>query len=142
MAVLKTRRTGADVNTFIESVADPRRRHDAEQMLALLEEVTGEPPAMWGDSIVGFGSYHYRYESGREGDWFLVGFSPRKANLVLYLMSGLSRHRTLLSQIGKHKTGRSCLYLNRLEGIDFGVLRRLVEESVLVVRARDVATDG
>lgn len=142
MAQLKTRKTDASVQGFIASLANPRRRDEAGQLLTILEEVTGEPPAMWGDSIIGFGNYHYRYASGREGDWFLVGFSPRKAQLVVYVMSGLSRHQELLGQIGKHKTGRACLYINRLEDIDVGVLRRLVEESVAVVRRRGSADGG
>ena len=97
-------------------------------------DVTGEEPVMWGSSIVGFGEYHYRYESGREGDFFLAGFSPRKANLVLYIMSGFPRHAELMERLGKHRTGKSCLYINKLEDVDLDVLRELVRRSVEHVR--------
>ncbi len=105
-------------------------------MLALMKRVTGEEPVMWGDSIVGFGSYHYRYASGREGDWPLAGFSPRKRALTVYIMSGFAKHDQLLSRLGKHATGKSCLYINRLEDVDMEVLRELVECSVAEVSAR------
>jgi hypothetical protein len=134
MAELKTKRNRGSVQKFLDGVENPARREDAKTVLALMEEVTGERPEMWGDSIVGFGSYHYCYESGREGDWFLTGFSPRKANLTLYIMAGFSRYEELLGKLGKHKTGKSCLYLNRLDGIDMDVLRRLVSESVAHLR--------
>jgi uncharacterized protein YdhG (YjbR/CyaY superfamily) len=95
-----------------------------------MRKATGAEPKMWGTSIVGFGKYHYVYESGREGDWFLAGFSPRKQSLTLYLMGGLSRFAELLSKIGKHKTGKGCLYINKLQDVDLPTLRRLVEASV------------
>ncbi|MGD8700770.1 MAG: DUF1801 domain-containing protein, partial [Gemmatimonadales bacterium] len=104
--------------------------------------VTGEQPEMWGDSIVGFGTYRYEYESGRSGEWFLTGFSPRKANLTLYIMSGFSRYQELLRKLGKHKTGKSCLYINHLDDIDMKVLRRLIRESVAHVKRREKAQSG
>ena len=99
-----------------------------------MQRVTGEPPTMWGDSIVGFGSYHYVYDSGREGDWFLTGFSPRKRNLSLYIMAGFSDYDELMERLGKHKTGKSCLYVNRLSDIDLDVLEALVRQSVAHMR--------
>jgi hypothetical protein len=107
-----------------------------------MEEATGEKAEMWGDNIVGFGTYRYKYESGREGEWFLTGFSPRKANLTLYIMSGFSRYQELLGRLGKHKTGKSCLYINRLEDIDIKVLRRLVRESVAHLKRQEKALGG
>jgi hypothetical protein len=130
MAENKTQPTGASVEEFIGSIPVDRRREDARTVLALMREVTGEEPRMWGPSIVGFGDYHYQYESGREGDWFLAGFSPRKANLVLYIMSGFPRHAALMEKLGKHRTGKSCLYINKLDDVDLDVLRELVRRSV------------
>ena len=129
MSDLKTRPTGHSVEAFLNSVEDDRKREDAFALLQLMKEVTGEEPTMWGDSIVGFGSYHYTYASGREGDWFLTGFSPRKRNLTLYIMAGFDEYDDLLERLGKHKTGKSCLYLNRLEDVDLQVLRQLVRRS-------------
>lgn len=130
MAENKTQPTGASVEEFIGSIPVDRRREDARAVLTLMREVTGEEPRMWGPSIVGFGDYHYQYESGREGDWFLAGFSPRKANLVLYIMSGFPRHAELMEKLGKHRTGQSCLYVNKLDDVDLDVLRELVRRSV------------
>jgi nucleoid DNA-binding protein len=140
MSEPKTKKTRKSVQKFLAGVEDARRREAAQKILALMEEVTGETPAMWGDSIVGFGSYRQRYESGREGEWPLTGFSPRKANLTLYIMSGFSRYEELLGQLGKHKTGKSCLYLSRLEDIDLKVLRQLIAESVAHVKRREHAS--
>jgi len=125
----KTRPTDDSVEAFLNSVEDDKKREDAFALLRLMKEVTGEEPTMWGDSIVGFGSYHYRYASGREGDWFLTGFSPRKRNLTLYIMAGFDEYDDLLEGLGKYKTGKSCLYLNRLEDVDVQVLRELVRRS-------------
>lgn len=137
MAELKTKRNRGNVEEFLSGVGHATRREDARAVLALMEKVTGERAVMWGESIVGFGSYRYRYASGREGEWMLVGFSPRKAGLTLYLMSGFSRYRELLAKLGKHRTGKSCLYINRLSDVDGEVLRTLVSESVAHVKARD-----
>lgn len=137
MAELKTKKNQKSVKKFLDAVEHEGRREDAREILALMEAATGETPQMWGDSIVGFGSYHYRYDSGREGNWFLVGFSPRKRNLTLYIMSGFSKYDDLLSKLGKHKTGKACLYINRLDDVDRKVLRRLVKESVAHVKKRE-----
>jgi len=134
VAELKTKRNRKSAKKFIDGVKDAGRREDAYKIMSLMEEVTGAKPEMWGDSIVGFGAYRYEYESGRSGEWFLTGFAPRKANLTLYIMSGFSRYQELLAKLGKHKTGKSCLYINRLDDIDMKVLRRLVKESVAHVR--------
>ncbi|MEZ4647688.1 MAG: DUF1801 domain-containing protein [Candidatus Eisenbacteria bacterium] len=137
MAEIKTQRTEKSVSSFLDSVEHQGRREDAKKVAAIMEDVTGEKPEMWGESIIGFGSYHYVYESGREGDWMLVGFSPRKANLVLYIMSGFSKYDELMARLGKHKTGKSCLYLNRLSDVDEKVLRRLIKESVTHLRKQE-----
>lgn len=130
MADLKTRPHDGDVEAFLDSVENDTRRQDAFDVLALMKRVTGEDPRMWGPSIVGFGSYHYRYESGREGDWFVTGFSPRKQALTLYVMSGFKKHDALLEKLGRHSTGRSCLYVKRLADVDMDVLEELVRRSV------------
>lgn len=129
MAELKTTPNEGDVMAFLETVDDEKKRQDALAILALMEEVTGEPPKMWGSGIVGFGNYHYKYDSGREGDWFVTGFSPRKQNLTLYIMAGFSRYEELMARLGRFKTGKSCLYIKRLEDVDRSVLKELVEES-------------
>jgi hypothetical protein len=133
--------TAADVDAFLEAVPDENRRADAYALLELMRSVTGESPMMWGPSIVGFGSYHYRYESSRTGDAPLAGFSPRKANLVVYLVGGFEhRYPKLLEQLGPHKTGKACLYLKRLGNVDLDVLRQLVERSMRVGRGVDKAS--
>lgn len=129
MAELKTQKNEASVEAFLNSVSDEKKREDSFAILELMQEVTGEAPAMWGDSIVGFGSYHYKYASGREGDWFLTGFSPRKRNLTLYIMAGFKQYETLLAKLGKYKTGKSCLYINRLADVDLPTLRELIRQS-------------
>jgi hypothetical protein len=130
MAELKTRPTGQDVVAFLKAVPDEKKRRDCFTLLDLMRETAQAEPAMWGDSIVGFGSYHYRYESGRQGDWFLTGFSPRKQNLTLYIMSGFDQYDDLLARLGRHTIGKSCLYIKRLEDIDLPVLEELVRLSV------------
>ncbi len=135
MAELKTQPNETSVEAFLDGVSDETKRQDCHALVELMRQVTGEEPKMWGGSIVGFGSYHYKYASGREGDWFLAGFSPRKQNLTLYIMSGFSRHDELMSQLGKHKTGKSCLYVKKLADIDGDVLKELVERSVSHVAA-------
>ena len=136
MTELKTRQNDMNVDAFLDGVENPRRREDARRLLALMQEVTGELPKMWGATIVGFGSYHYRYASGREGDWPVVGFAPRKQNLVLYIMPGFTRYSTLLAKLGKHRTGKSCLYVNKLDDIDPRILEELVRESVAEMKRR------
>ncbi|MDH3405172.1 MAG: DUF1801 domain-containing protein [Acidobacteriota bacterium] len=139
MSELKTRPNRRSVEKFLAGVEDPERRADCLALVELMREVTGEEPRMWGPSIVGFGSYHYRYASGREGDWFLAGFSPRARDLTLYIMSGFSRHEELMARLGKHKKGKSCLYLKRLADVDRKVLARLVRESAKHVKKTSVA---
>ena len=136
----KTQPTSADVDAFLDAIPDEQRRADARALCALMGEVTGEPAVLWGTSIVGFGSYHYRYESGHEGTSALAAFAPRKTALVLYLVGGFEdRHGRLLAKLGPHKTGKGCLYLKRLGDVDLDVLRELVERSVRVRRAVDSA---
>ena len=130
MAENKTKATDASVDDFLTSVENERRRDDARVVCRMMEEITGEKPMMWGPTMVGFGTYDYKYASGREGDWFVAGFAPRKANLVVYIMSGFKAHDTLMRRLGKHKTGSSCLYINKLDDIDMEVLRELVRRSV------------
>jgi hypothetical protein len=131
MAEIKTRPTGASVERFIEAVKNPTRRADARAVCAMMARVTGHEPKMWGPSIIGFGSYHYRYDSGHEGTMCRLGFSPRKGQLVLYLLTGYMEaggsegEDALLARLGKHKTGKSCLYINKLADVDMGVLEAL-----------------
>jgi len=133
--------TDADVETFVEAIANATRRDDARVLCALLSEVTGEPPVLWGSSIVGFGSYHYRYESGHEGDAPLASFAPRSAHLVVYLVGGFTdRHERLLQRLGPHTTGKGCLYVKRLADIDLDVLRQLVARSIKVHQGQDRAS--
>lgn len=129
MAELKTQKNDASVEDFLNGVDHNQRREDAWEVLKLMQEVTGEEALMWGGSIVGFGSYRYTYKSGREGEWMLTGFSPRKQNLTLYIMSGFSEYDGLLEKLGKHKIGKSCLYINKLADVDTDVLRELVQRS-------------
>lgn len=136
MSKPKTVQNDSDVDAFLDAVENPRRREDGRRLLELMWKVTGEPPKMWGSSIVGFGSYHYKYESGREGDMPITGFSPRKQNLAVYVMPGFSNFAELLAKLGKHKTGKSCLYLNKLDDVDLDVLTEIVRESVVVMRSR------
>ncbi|RMD73988.1 MAG: DUF1801 domain-containing protein, partial [Bacteroidetes bacterium] len=121
---------------FLDAVPDEQKRADSYRLLELMEELTGEPPVLWGPSLVGFGKYHYRYASGREGDFFLTGFSPRKQALTLYIMSGFSRYDELMARLGKYKTGKSCLYIKRLSDVDEEVLRTLIAESVAWMRQK------
>ena len=130
MADIKTVKNDASVEDFINGVEDERKRADSFAILELMREVTGEEPAMWGNSIVGFGEYHYRYASGREGDMLTVGFSPRKRNLTLYIMSGFDGYDSLLAGLGKFKTGKSCLYISKLADVDLPTLRELIKQSV------------
>lgn len=136
MSDLKTRPNDASVEAFIDAVGHPRRREDAQVLLDLMRRVTGENPVMWGTAIVGYGSYHYRYASGQEGDWPIAGFSPRKQNLSIYIMPGFERYGALLSRLGKHKTGKSCLYINKLADVDMDVLESLVRAAVAEMKRR------
>ncbi|MCY4477909.1 MAG: DUF1801 domain-containing protein [Gammaproteobacteria bacterium] len=126
----KTAPNDASVDAFLESVDNERRREDARTVTAMMKRITGWEPTMWGPSIVGFGEYHYRYDSGREGDFLITGFSPRKNALTIYIMPGFTRHDALMKKLGKHKTGRSCLYINKLDDVDLSVLEELIGSSV------------
>ena len=130
MAELKTKKNAANVNEFVANIADANQQKDAKTLIALMSRATGEKPVMWGATMIGFGSYHYTYASGREGDWFVVGFSPRKRTTTLYIMDGFDEYQSLLSKLGKHSTGKSCLYIKKLDDIDIDVLERLVKKSV------------
>lgn len=134
MAELKTQPTDKKVEDFLNTIEEEQKRKDAFALLEFFKEITGEKPVMWGPSIIGFGSYHYKYASGREADWMLTGFSPRKNNITLYIMQGFDNYEDHLSQLGKHKTGKSCLYVKKLEDLDLDVLRKLISESVEYMR--------
>lgn len=129
-AELKTKQNEASVADFIHAIQDETVRKDCFEITKLMQQVTKAEPKMWGASIIGFGSYHYKGASGREGDWMLVGFSPRKQNLTLYIMSGFDRYDDLMKKLGKYSTGKSCLYIKRLADVDKKVLKELVSESV------------
>lgn len=136
MAEQKTRQNKASVAAFLAAIEDPQQRRDAKKISAMMRAASGSRARMWGTAIVGFGSYHYKYASGREGDWPLVGFSPRKQNLALYIMAGFSDFQGLLSKLGKHKTGKSCLYVKRLDDVDPIILRKLVDQSIKYMRKK------
>jgi uncharacterized protein DUF1801 len=129
-AELKTRVNDASVADFLSSVADEQKQKDSFEILKIMKKVTGEEPKMWGSSIVGFGSYHYKGASGREGDWMQIGFSPRKQNITLYIIPGFERHPGLMNKLGKYTTGKSCLYVKRLSDVDVAVLKELITESL------------
>lgn len=128
MAELKTQVTRASVEKFLEGIKDEKKRQDCYQLLKIMKKATKAEPKMWGTSIIGFGDYHYVYKSGREGDWFITGFSPRVQNLTLYMMGGFDSDA--LKRLGKYKTGKGCLYINKLEDVDIKVLNELITKSV------------
>ena len=132
----KTQPTSKDVKAYLDSVPHEGRREDADLLLNMMTRITGEPAVLWGPSIIGFGRYHYVYDSGREGDHFLTGFAPRKANMVVYIMPGFGPYDSLLSKLGSYKTGRSCLYLGRLSNVDVHVLEDIVAQSVALMKER------
>jgi len=132
---LKTQPHAGSVNAFLDAIEDDRRRADCKALVKLMRRATSAAPKLWGPTIVGFGSYHYRYASGREGDWFLAGFSPRKRDLTVYVMAGFSGYAPLMKRLGPHKTGKACLYLKGLDEVDVGVLEELVTRSVAHVRS-------
>ena len=130
MAELKTKPLKISVTKFLNAVEPDQKRKDAKDVLKLMKDITGEKAVMWGETMVGFGKYQYKYASGQEGEWFVTGFAPRKQNLTLYIMPGFSQYDRLLKQLGKHKLGRSCLYINKLADVDLEVLKKLVSLSV------------
>jgi nucleoid DNA-binding protein len=129
-AELKTKPTKEAVEAFLNKVSDTQKREDCFTVLNLMEQITKAKANMWGPSIVGFGNYHYKYESGREGDFFITGFSPRAQNLTLYVMAGFDKYDELLNKLGKYKIGKSCLYIKKLGDIDQKILKQLIAESV------------
>ena len=133
MSELKTKKNEDNVLDFIDGVEDRQKRQDCHEIMEIMKEITGEDPKMWGSSIVGFGSYHYKYDSRGEGDWFLTGFSPRKQNLSLYIMSGFGQYDSLLSNLGKYKTGKSCLYVKKLGDINRDILKEMITSSVQMI---------
>src|SRR5262245_6898618 len=128
MAELKTKQTAASVSKFINDIPDPVKRKDCKTVAAMMTEISGYKPKMWGPSIVGFGSYHYKYPSGQEGDWPLLAFSPRKQNLTWYVLSGSDDENELLKKLGKHTTGKSCLYIKQLSDVDLPTLKTLIRK--------------
>jgi hypothetical protein len=132
----KTKLSAVDPIEFIDKVESETKRRDSHELVAMMQDITGAPPKMWGASIVGFGSYHYAYASGHEGDICLTGFSPRSGSLVVYLGPGIDNDK-LMAKLGKHKAGKGCLYINKLDDVDRKVLRRLIEHSVKTLHARD-----
>jgi hypothetical protein len=126
----KTKPNDLSVEAFLDSIEDPVKKADSKTIAALMEELTGAKPKMWGESIVGFGNYRYKYASGREGDWFVAGFSPRKQNLTIYIMGYLEFYTDILENLGKHKHGKGCLYIKRLEDIDMEVMRTIISTSI------------
>lgn len=136
MAELKTKRTGESVASFLNAIEDKRVRADCKVISGMMKTATGDPARMWGSGIVGFGTYDYKYASGREGTWFMCGFAPRKRNLSLYIMGGFPRFEPLMKKLGKYKTGKACLYIDQLADIDRSVLQTLIEESVAHMRRK------
>lgn len=136
MAELKTKKTVASVEDFLVGITPEKKRQDATALCELMTKATKLEPKMWGSSMVGFGDYHYRYESGHEGDTFLVGFSPRKANLTLYIMPGFEPYAALLSKLGKYKTGKSCLYIHTLDDVDLPTLRKIIQSAFADMKKR------
>ena len=130
MVQLKTRPNDRPVSEFLESIENPRRRQDAQTVTVMMAEITGDEPQMWGDSIIGFGMRHLRYAGGRELNWFVVGLSPRRQALTVYVLDGFEGYADLLELLGPHSTGKSCLYIRDLDKVDIGVLRDLIERTV------------
>ena len=129
MAELKTKVNNASVEKFLKTVKDEQKRLDSFKILDIMKKITKEEPKMWGPSIVGFGKYHYKYESGNEGDMCMAGFSPRKEALTIYILPGFKRNKSLMKKLGKYKTGKSCLYIKRLDDVDIKVLTELIGDS-------------
>ncbi|MCB0803376.1 MAG: DUF1801 domain-containing protein [Flavobacteriales bacterium] len=136
MAANKTQATTASVTDFIETVEHEQKKKDAYVLLELMTSITNEKGVLWGTNLIGFGNYHYKYESGREGDFFKVGFSPRKTAISIYIIPGFERYDELMQQLGKFKTGASCLYVNKLADIDLTILKQLIEQSFAYMTAK------
>lgn len=136
MADLKTKPTEASVEDFLNQIENEQRKNDCFELLEICGEITNEPATMWGDNMVGFGKYHYKYKSGHEGEWFLTGFSPRKQNLTIYILSGFGNYEDLLDKLGKHNTSSSCLYIKNLKDVDRDTLQKLIKRSVEDMKRR------
>ena len=136
MAKNKTKQTGASVTDFVNSIDNPQMRADAKKVASMMRRATGKRAKMWGSSIVGYGTYHYKYDSGREGDFMVTGYSPRKQALTVYIMPGFGKFAPLMKKLGKYKTGKSCLYIKRLSDVDEQVLEKLIEGSVTEMRRK------
>lgn len=140
MAEIKTKVNDASVAGFINAVGNEQRKQDGFKLLEIFMRVTGDEPKMWGTSIIGFGKYHYKSErSSQEGDWPLIGFSPRKANLTIYIMNGFDGYKEMLDGLGKHKTSVGCLYINKLEDVNLKVLEGLIKNSYLTMKAKSIS---
>jgi hypothetical protein len=138
VADLKTKETEENVAAFLDKIKDETRRADCLAVVNIMRDATKEEPRMWGGSIVGFGRYHYKYESGREGDWMIIGFSPRKNDLTLYIPGGVDKFSDLVKRLGKYKTGKSCLYIKQLADVDVKILRKLVTQSVKLMAPKRI----
>jgi len=138
MAELKTKETAESVHAFLDKIADADRREDCRKVVDIMRSVTKEEPKMWGGSIVGFGRYHYKYASGRESEWPITGFSPRKGDLTLYIMGGFDQFSDLMENLGKYKTAKSCLYIKKLSDVDLVILRKLVAQSVKLMAPKRI----
>jgi hypothetical protein len=136
MAELKTKVNTASVEKFLKSVGDKQKRGDSFKILQLMKKVTKEEPKMWGPSIVGFGKYHYKYDSGHEGDMCIAGFSPRKQAITIYILPGFDKYESLMKKLGKYKTGKSCLYIKKLDDVDLQVLEKIIVSSVKYVKEK------
>lgn len=136
MKANKTQKTSENVEWFLSSISEEQKRLDCLKLLDIMQDLTQAPPAMWGTSIVGFGEYHYRYKTGREGDWFLTGFAPRKQALTLYLMCDLSHDGLNFDGLGKYKKSKGCLYIKRLSDIDLAVLKRIIKDSIKIIQQK------
>lgn len=137
MAELKTKENDGSVNAFLKSIEDENKRADSYKINQIMEELSGAEGKMWGDSIIGYGNYHYTYKSGKEGNWFYCGFSPRKQAITLYIMTGFSHYQEVLDRIGKYKTGKACLYIKRLSDVDEEVLKELISSSIDFLKKRN-----
>jgi len=136
MSELKTKPTDKDVNEYLNKIENVKKREDCYKLLAIMNDITKEKPVIWGDSIIGFGKYHYIYKTKREGDWPIIGFAPRKKNISIYIMSGFSMHKEIMENLGKYKIGKSCLYINKLEDINQEMLKNLIKESINFIESQ------
>lgn len=132
----KTKQTNENVEWFLSSIEEDQKREDCQNLLDIMQEITQQPPKMWGTSIVGFGEYYYKYKTGREGDWFLTGFAPRKQALTLYLMCDLSHDGLDFEGLGKYKKGKGCLYVKRLSDVNLNVLKRIIKDSIKIIEEK------